>query len=243
MASAWALSSEAWTALGTWGLVLATSGLWLFTGLLWRATIGAVRGGDRALATTREIGEAQVRAYVSVKSAVMLFGGDGAIPFIGIEAVNSGQSPARGFTWTPTVRYFTEGQHTPKASPEDDEWDEAPGVDLAVGAETSESQLFVITDTDLADYLEDCGPSHGRVTVAVRVQYTYLDVFGVRHTEAAFYAGIAERGSGEANKQRIHPLNTSDWSCHLNRIGRTHIWDDDFVWGGDDNELADVETA
>jgi hypothetical protein len=70
----------------------------------WRLqqTINTMKGLGRE---QREIGEAQVRAYVSIKAATIEFMLDAIHPCVKFIAYNSGQSPARNFVWNITLQY------------------------------------------------------------------------------------------------------------------------------------------
>lgn len=62
------------------------------------ATRDAVRSADDAVTVTRELGEAQTRAYVHVESAELRWGNPkGEHPRVTFTAINTGQTPAKWF--------------------------------------------------------------------------------------------------------------------------------------------------
>ena len=96
-------------------LVTANIALWLTT---WRAGVRQSNDMKAAIKETRRIGEAQVRAYVDVRSADIFFisfagalyrGHPEVQPVIKIVAPNTGQSPARNFVWNPILEYTSIG--------------------------------------------------------------------------------------------------------------------------------------
>ncbi len=86
-----------------WSTVIVAVGTALLFWTLWE-TRKATKAANDAVMVTREIGEAQVRAYVHVE-AVELFWGDpqGTRPRIIALIANTGQSPARWFEVSSTV--------------------------------------------------------------------------------------------------------------------------------------------
>jgi hypothetical protein len=209
---AWWEYSGAWVALFT--VILTAS-----TALLWRVT-------RQAVSETRRIGESQVRAYVTIKSAAIYFSGEDGMPWVDIIASNNGQSPARSFAWRPQIRFYADLEKGTGDRPESGSWWEKPGIDVAANGETEPHGLmFVVPDIMVGRYVAQCKSKPERVAVAVCIDFSYLDVFGRRFTEAAYFAGVAERGDPEENKREIFPANNSAWYCHLNRIGRTDLWD------------------
>jgi hypothetical protein len=90
-------------------VALFTGLLFIATILLWRATDAIWNAGEKQVAETRRIGEAQVRAYVHIKFIVLDFVFDALCPRIGFIAANTGQSPARTFIWNMTLQYAGNG--------------------------------------------------------------------------------------------------------------------------------------
>ena len=91
-------------------LVAANIALWLAT---WRSGVRQSHDTAAFIGETRRLGEAQVRAYVDIRAATVVFlqMTEGAVPLadvqplVRITAKNTGQSPARNFVWHPTVHY------------------------------------------------------------------------------------------------------------------------------------------
>lgn len=199
----------------TYRLVLSTNRLW---------DAGERQMGLMAHNTSqqREIGQAQVRSYVSVKSAAIYFGGDDdPMPFIEIVAVNSGQSPALGFIWAPEVRYLADVEADIVSDP-GDAWTEQPGRDVASGVEVT--QMYVPTSFNLFTAIRQHRPDiPDKVGVSVIVHFAWVDVFGNQLGDMASFAGVAE--AFKANKTKRHPLNTSAWACHiLHPIEKGKVW-------------------
>lgn len=90
---------------GLLGILLGLGSVWL----IW----GTLRETQRMAKDTREIGEAQVRAYVRIVggSVRLEYGQPGMTdpsirPIITISVKNYGQSPAQWFRWSASVRYY-----------------------------------------------------------------------------------------------------------------------------------------
>jgi hypothetical protein len=91
-------------AVAVFTLALVIVGAWQARRL--RQTVEAT---EKAVAETRRIGEAEVRAYVHIKSAAVGFMRFGpTMPFVQFLASNSGQSPARNFLWNIMFQYPAE---------------------------------------------------------------------------------------------------------------------------------------
>lgn len=72
--------------VGAGGLLLSGGGLWL----LWRS----LRQTQEAISIDREVGHAQVRAYLTATPNEIIFRPDGAVGIAKLEIKNTGQSPA-----------------------------------------------------------------------------------------------------------------------------------------------------
>jgi hypothetical protein len=181
-----------------------------------------VQSSERAIAVTRIIGEAQVRAYVSIKSAAIYFLGDTAMPAVEIVAANSGQSPALNFVWTPEVHYLPDQVAEHYVSEVDEEWAAQPGVDIHSAGENS--GLFFVDDFAMVERIAVDGKIPERMGVSVTIQYTWTDVFGKSFVDLASFAGVAEIKSAADNQRAVHPLNTSQWVCRLTPIAKGETW-------------------
>jgi hypothetical protein len=176
---------------------------------------------EKAIATTREIGEAQVRAYVKIKSASIFFLGDEAAPSVQVEAVNSGQSPALNFVWTPEVHYLPE--HAPEmVSDVEQGWNLNPGIDIHAASDAK--ALFFIVDFPMVEKIAVNGEVPDKMGVSVILYYAWTDVFGETSLDSASFASVAEIGDADENQRQRHPLNTSKWKCDLVPIAKGQSW-------------------
>jgi hypothetical protein len=147
-----------------------------FTALLWLATIRLVResrrGAEESIKEARRIGEAQTRAYVNVKSISLVF--DYRTPNCTWIAVNSGQSPALDFVWKATVT------HGKQPTPGNDQtWSKRRG--FAIPANSDTAPLPVPVGDDIAGNV---------ITVRVRIEFFYTDIFGQRRYEDLYFEGV-----------------------------------------------------
>lgn len=196
--------------------------------LLWRSTDKLWLAGERQMGLIarntfqqREIGEAQVRAYVSIKSAKIYFGADDAMPFIEIVAANSGQSPALAFIWSPRVNYLADVKAEIAYDP-GEEWMAQPGSDIAPASETK--AVYFPVDFSLVDKVTEHREMPDRLGISVTIDFAFVDVFGNQISDMASFAGVAEPGDAKRNTKAIHPLNTSAWACHLYPIEKGKLW-------------------
>ena len=145
--------------------------------LLWR-TFRATQ--SMATETTR-IGEAQVRAYLTIKGAVLKLL-DGPPPIGGkhwilmVTLQNSGQSPARGFR-------FSASQGGRKLT------DDRPSIDIA-GYTTEE----VFAHLPSEEWWFETNSTLNLPVCAIRIDYTYVDVFGGKVEGWAGYFAIPLEG-------------------------------------------------
>lgn len=201
------------TALATLAIAWFTLSLRQSTDRLWIA-------GERSTIAQHNIGMAQVRAYVSIKSAEVRFMGDDGMPFIEIVAFNSGQSPAINFVWAPEVYYLSDTVEEVVKDVHPD-WAKQPGLDIHAASETKGSYLlddFILTEKIAID-----GVVPTQIAVSVTIHYIWTDVFGESFMDYASFAGMAEVGDAKENRRR-HPMNTSAWSCRINPIAKGEIW-------------------
>jgi hypothetical protein len=208
-------------------LAISTIGLWLATNKLWVAGERQLRlsgysaaVSERAVGVTREIGEAQVRAYVRIKSANIYFIGKDGLPLIEIVAVNSGQSPALDFVWAPEIFYLSD-VHEQKVREPSEEWAEQAGLDIHSASETS--AIYAVHDFVLVEQITVDGKTPDKIAVSVTIHYAWEDVFENEFMDVASFAGMGVFGDAKANRER-HELNTSAWSCRLNPIAKGQPW-------------------
>lgn len=91
---------------GLLALILSAWAVWLLKRTL-DATRAAVKSADDAVEVTRELGEAQIRAYLSCRSAKYKFDKNGV--FASVEIANTGQSPASAVSIAGTVSIYVVG--------------------------------------------------------------------------------------------------------------------------------------
>jgi hypothetical protein len=176
-----------------------------------KASIGTAQ---TAVAETRRIGEAQVRAYVTIKSATVVFMSDKALPMIMITVVNTGQSPARKFEWVPTIEYST--QTGAIIEPFDIEAFTGIGVDIGAGGRRKAK--YLIAGLSMVETVSRHMKLPKNIVVKLRIYYKWNDVFDKGHSDCVTFMGMAERDDPENNKRDVHPLNDSEWACGLEPV-------------------------
>jgi hypothetical protein len=90
----------------------------------------------KTITETRRIGQAQVRAYVSIKSVQVNFvdiAENMTHAAVSVVAENSGQSPARNFVWRASLQYIGGGQARKRG--ENGPWVLSPGKPIAARGE------------------------------------------------------------------------------------------------------------
>lgn len=196
--SAQELTADAsvWMAVAAMITSLITS---IGTILIWRqvtltrtAVEEAVAGTEatrEANAIARQMGESQVRCYLSARDVRFRID-NYAIPHIGMEVLNSGQSPARNFRWAFQVRL--------KLMPDGWEWQNQPsepGGGRDIPAQLAETFELSIVDTkpipqgDLSDLL--LSPE---VRITVSINAVWHDVFGTDWMETWKFQAMAATG-------------------------------------------------
>lgn len=195
--------------LTDWLLVAFNLGLFVSTVLLWRATRRTAKIAEDAVKVSQGIGQAQVRSYVSIKSAQIYFAGEDASPFIAIIAVNSGQSPALGFVWAPILEYLADVEPEITYDP-GEEWLNQPGVDISPSSEST--GMYVPIEISLVERVSKQREMPGHLGVSLTIEYAWTDVFGNMTYDVASFAGVVENYKGR-KRPRLHELDTSDWGC------------------------------
>lgn len=190
----------AFWAMGMFVAAIATFAITsIGTILIWRqvrltrhAVQEAIAGTEatrEASEIAREIGQAQARCYMSAKNVTFRIN-TFAIPNISMNALNSGQSPARNFRWTFQVRV--------KVMPNGWEWESQPTEPSGardVAAQQNEPLLLGIADGhpisqgDLSDL--ELGPD---VLINVRILAVWNDVFGTEWQETWLFQSLAPTG-------------------------------------------------
>jgi hypothetical protein len=170
------------------------------------------------LTETRRIGQAQVRAYVDIESIFVTFRTDWVPsqfhPQVEIVAKNSGQSPARGFVWRPTLQYFAGDSRRERGM--QGNWVGQPGETISAGGPFSGRVL--IGDMGIDQFYQSSGAAGEAALVRVRIEFEYVDVFGTRITDEAYAAGTADR---------VRDLSGPIWSApQMTSEPRFRDWDD-----------------
>lgn len=175
----WERTTSDPVALFTFILAGSTIGLWV-------ATVGLYLAGKQTIKETRRIGEAQVRAYVSIKSATIAFMGPRQHPVVGFVATNTGQSPARNFVWNVVVQYAGRQYKTQSFY---EPWRTRMGIDIPAVSDAPFEQAIVphISLTDFVESLENRG--RGAV-VRIKVEFRSTDVFGIDLFGEAYFHGL-----------------------------------------------------
>jgi hypothetical protein len=186
------LTSDSLTARSTVILTAATIILGALTGALVRYTRATIR-------ETRRIGEAQVRAYISIEKAWIDF----AVPKhgkrgdvrIGITAKNRGQSPARDFKWTPTLQFSIDGRKR-KRGVERDILAES-GIVISAG---DESDVFeIVGDMTIDEFADASGIKRAPdIITRIEIVFEYVDVFDRKTPGIAYFVGEANDMNGRA---------------------------------------------
>ena len=122
----------------------------------------------------REIGEAQVRAYVNISSVNMDFFGPEISPRINIVAFNSGQSPARNFIWSATLKYLpTDPLTETRNGVSNPNWSWSEGFDIPSNS-PFHSAHFVISNMSIKQIIAESIP---KMPVHLRTEFKFKSVF------------------------------------------------------------------
>ncbi|MGC9369003.1 MAG: hypothetical protein ACP5DX_05610 [Paracoccaceae bacterium] len=184
-------------------VALSATAVWF----VWKTLLATQKMAD----DTREIGEAQVRAYVRIIGGyVRLEPGDPVMtdksirPIIKIAVKNYGQSPAQWFRWTAMVRYYPPLHHsfrgTLDLSPES--W----GIDIGAGEGKNLPEMNIGSSSMVADDmavfdLDEC-------FMDIVIKYAFKDVFDENiEDERVFIAYLKPAKTGVDIPLRPHPLD------------------------------------
>jgi hypothetical protein len=165
--------------------VAATVAVAVFTFTLWRSTLKLWEAGEKQRESneriaplqrqsSEKIGEAQVRAYVNIKSASIDFLSNDTLPRVMFIASNSGQSPARNFIWNVTLQY--PGIPVSRESSLKENWLEQVGMDIPATSDAPPDRAF-IPDMSVKQYIEGVAP--GTITLAAirtKIDFRFTDV-------------------------------------------------------------------
>jgi hypothetical protein len=168
----------------------------------------------------REIGEAQVRAYVSIKAATIEFMLDAIHPCVRFIAYNSGQSPARNFIWNITLQYA--GAPANRESMLNEKWLEGTGIDIPAASDAPKDGAL-IPDMSVKQYIEGVAPGTLVAVIRARIDFRFTDVFDKDWFGETFFAGTMRRVrvSQEALKRGVIP-----WTSQIFPIAKPRDWND-----------------
>lgn len=174
----WEKTTSEPVAVFTLVLAFSTIGLWVATGGLYVA-------GKEAIRETRRIGEAQTRAYVSIKTAQIDFLLDISIPRVTFVASNSGQSPARNFVWNVTLQYA--GPSISRETVFYEQWLTTTGMDIPAASDAHPEGALV--PMPAKTYVEAV-PGVLNSVIRLKIDFRYTDVFERDWFGEAYFAGI-----------------------------------------------------
>lgn len=171
-----------------------------------------VQATESAIAETRRIGEAQVRAYVHIKNAgvdFIMFGVPS--PLVTFIASNSGQSPARNFLWNITLQYPNENIE----SILNPNWLNGIGYDVAANSDApSEAALISKMGTQLI-------PTGTVITVIrLKIEYRFTDVFGENWFGETYFAGTMSLTLTPAEG-----IPSGRWVAKISQMPKPNDWD------------------
>jgi hypothetical protein len=175
-------------------LVLAAStiALWIETRLAGRRQS---RHMEALVNETRRIGEAQVRAYVSIQSAAIAFWGPWEHPIVVFVPFNTGQSPATNFIWNITIQYAS--GHDKRTHSFIENWQSNTGVNIDIpAAQTAPPQRAVISHIPLKNFRGILDKTTPRgVVVRVRIDFRFTDVFERDWFGECYFAGLGPQAA------------------------------------------------
>jgi hypothetical protein len=212
----------------------------LFNGLLVLATIALFISGERAVGVARisasaakesaiaakqsattadEVGRAQTRAYVSIKSAKLVFIGPEANPFTTIVVSNGGRSPARNFLWEVSLQYYYNGNILIQGIA-NKEWLNKIGIDISANSE-EEPESKLTLNMGFIKYVADVKPPLPHAVVRIKIEFRYTDVFGENVFGEAYYSALVQR------EQTALPPQTAGipgWEYRIFPVPRPDDW-------------------
>ncbi|MEI9914658.1 MAG: hypothetical protein WDN29_01260 [Methylovirgula sp.] len=196
-----------WVAAFNGGLVFVTWRLVTSTNMLWDA-------GEKQRKSSERIGEAQVRAYVYVKTCTVNFIRFGAtVPQVIFAASNSGQSPARNFLWNITLQYPARGIDRQVVF--NPNWMEQIGYDIPANNSISESAIVQDMATE-----QRIPPGTVITVIRAKIEYRFTDVFDRDWFGAAYFAGTMRL------TQTSEMPPAAEWQSVLSQMPKPRDWDE-----------------
>jgi hypothetical protein len=204
--------------LFTAALFIATIFLWQSTNRLWIAGERQRESSEHIASLQREsaekIGEARVRAYISIKHTEIAFLKEFKLsPAVTFIATNSGQSPAINFIWNVTIQYLSQDNRHREGTLTD-LWLQETGINVPATADATPSSAIISNMT-----VREFANNANIFVVRIKIDFRYADVFNKEWFGEAFYAGTAG--------QRLSDEGLGLWVCSkLSSMPKPRDWDD-----------------
>jgi hypothetical protein len=145
----------------------------------------SVEATNAAVSESRRIGEAQVRAYVHIKSAsidfVQQFANSPRVTFV---ASNSGQSTARNFLWNIILQYPVGAINKQRVL--NPNWLNGTGIDIPATSDIP-PEAAIIPDMSANELLTK---GTTRTVVRAKIEHKFTDVFDKDWLGEAYFVGI-----------------------------------------------------
>jgi hypothetical protein len=194
-------------------LAVSTIGLWIVT---WRAGVRQSRDTAALLGETRRLGEAQVRAYVHIKSVNVDFLLDAVVPRVAFIASNSGQSPARNFLWNITVQYAASDIN--RVSAFNPYWLYETGIDIPATSDAP-PEAALIPNIAVKQYVP---PGTMITVIRLKIEFRFTDVFDKDWFGEAYFAGTMRVTPTTAEG---FPAGVGRWQAQVSPIPKPRDWD------------------
>lgn len=139
---------------------------------------------EQSASEARSIGQAQVRAYVSLVNVGVAFASwvpDDVVAQVQVTPKNDGQSPARGFVWRPTLRFYGKDKRRSRGS---SLWVSQGGVTVPANSPGRPDSLLM---GDMRAFQFAQGQEN--ITINLRVEFQYIDVFDNLIREETYFVG------------------------------------------------------
>jgi hypothetical protein len=200
-----------WLAVLTGGLVLTAVGQGYFL-------LRADRTTRLLVSETRRIGEAQTRAYVSIKAAGVNFMLEMSVPTVSFVASNSGQSPARNFIWNVILQYADPS--VCRETEFNDRWLTSTGMDIPAASDAHPESAWVPMPARV--HIETVTPGMVLCVVRLKIDFRYTDVFERDWFGEAYFSGIMEKRPTVSADGKVQ----SGWTARISPEPRPRDWDE-----------------
>lgn len=179
----------------------------------------SLKVSEEAVAETRRIGEAQVRAYISIKSIGLRFDGQQADPVVTFLPTNSGQSPARNFIWNVGLQYESDG--VVRSVTFNRKWLENTGIDIPSTADAPQAENAHIPGMSANLLINDTDSSRNTYLARIRIDLRYTDIFSRDWFDETYFAGVIVKNPHIGMDGKI-----IHWMCgELVAMPKPHDWD------------------